>query len=920
MNPDEEISGIADRIADGSAIDWPHDLGAADASGTLEALQAIAAVATLHRRPADADGSDLATAPGSRWGPLTVTAQIGQGRFGQVYLAWDARLQRRVALKLLHAPSAAAAASQSHAIEEARLLARVRHPNVLAVYGAECIDGQIGIWTEFIEGETLEALLQRRGPLPAPEAIAIGVDLCRALTAVHEAGLLHRDIKAQNVMRETGGRIVLMDFGTGHDLHARPISAGDLSGTPLYLAPEVLAGGEAAPASDVYALAVLLFRLLTGEYPVSGRTLADVQTGHGARKALRLADARRELPITLVDAIDRGLAPDRADRHQSAAAFGRALEACETPSPSVSKPNARATWTHPRQLAIVMGAVAIIAVVGFVFSRSGRAAPPANVAATAGWTGVALGFRPGGAVADISADGNVIAYFQNHYTELWTYDTRTRRDQRVSLSNPALAGLWAATLTPDGTTIDVATGAGELWRVSLANLEEPRRLVVAAATAPGWSPDGQHMALVSYDPDARSLEIFDADGTNRRVIDARSRPSTFAGFGYRMKPAANRPSWAPDGRRIAVATLTFEDKGVSAHVTLVDALTGESHDAYDFQQRTRDDPGIMQVAWFDDNHLLVNHQADGDAPYQVSMLDVLSGQLSAVMAPSSLSYRGLSISGDRHVVASTSVETRTEIWGGSGSGSDLVLQIPESAARPRDASFDRDGNLIYTKELSDGPAIFVRTGTGPTARLIARGLNPRPAASGTIVFVDPKSRGLYSTAAAASSVSQIREGSFSASNGGVDVSPDGQDVVFVDGPYQTVWTVPVQGGVAREVSAQTFTGRPRFSHDGARLLYRVRKELAVCTWPACNDARPIHVVVNGPHNWTPDDRAFAFTSRNSGADNIWVQPLDGGPAKQITSFSDDRAIIEFNWSLDGKQLAVTRAVGLLDVAILKRDK
>jgi tetratricopeptide (TPR) repeat protein len=362
VNPDDRALALAARIADGSGIDWPATEATpadADEHALLEELKAIAEVATLHRTPADWPREAAALA-GTRWGPLTLLAKIGEGHFGCVYAAWDARLQRRVALKLLHAASPTALTS---AIEEARLLARVRHPNVLAVYGAEAVDGQVGIWTEFIEGCTLERLLAECGPLPPEEVVAIGLDLCRALAAVHEAGLLHRDIKAQNVMRETGGRIVLMDFGTGHDLDAVPTRSGDLSGTPLYLAPELYAGARATPESDLYALAVLLFFLLTGRYPMPGRTLDDVRTGHQAGRMQQLRDVASDLPAALVEAIDSGLAANPAARYESAGAFEAALGRLQATSTLASRTQAlRWPWQHPW-----VAAVALVVVLG-VFS------------------------------------------------------------------------------------------------------------------------------------------------------------------------------------------------------------------------------------------------------------------------------------------------------------------------------------------------------------------------------------------------------------------------------------------------------------------------------------------------------------------------------------------------------------------------
>ena len=118
----------------------------------------------------------------------------------------------------------------------------MRHPNVVTIYGAEQIADQIGLWMEFVRGHTLEQILDQRKVVSAAEAVGIGLELCRAMSAVHGAGLLHRDIKAHNVMRAEDGRIVLMDFGTGRELEDD--ASSDLAGTPLYLAPEVLQGQQ----------------------------------------------------------------------------------------------------------------------------------------------------------------------------------------------------------------------------------------------------------------------------------------------------------------------------------------------------------------------------------------------------------------------------------------------------------------------------------------------------------------------------------------------------------------------------------------------------------------------------------------------------------------------------------------------------
>src|SRR6185437_5147759 len=161
---------------------------------------------------------------------------------------------------------------------EGRLLARIRHPNVITVHGVEIHEGRVGLCMELVRGTTLEDVLRKRGSFSAREAALVGIDLCRALAAIHAAGLIHRDVKAQNVMREDGGRIVLMDLGTGReaDDHAgRAIR--ELAGTPLYLAPEIFVGAAASALTDVYSLGVLLYRLVSGAFPVRAATVDELE-------------------------------------------------------------------------------------------------------------------------------------------------------------------------------------------------------------------------------------------------------------------------------------------------------------------------------------------------------------------------------------------------------------------------------------------------------------------------------------------------------------------------------------------------------------------------------------------------------------------------------------------------------------------
>ena len=170
-----------------------------------------------------------AEAPAS-WGPFTVISEVGRGSFGTVYKAVDPNLQLEVALKVIRSDHPDIAIDIARALSEGRLLAKIRHLNVVRVYRAERIDNEVGLSMELIKGHTLDSLVRQRGPYSASEAMLIGVDLCKALAAVHAAGIIHGDIKAHNVMREEGGRTVLMDFGAGKDMKRDKRPGGDFDG------------------------------------------------------------------------------------------------------------------------------------------------------------------------------------------------------------------------------------------------------------------------------------------------------------------------------------------------------------------------------------------------------------------------------------------------------------------------------------------------------------------------------------------------------------------------------------------------------------------------------------------------------------------------------------------------------------------
>jgi len=256
---------------------------------------------------------------GSTWAHLRLLEELGRGAYGRVFRAWDGTLAREVALKILRLEKGDESAL-SAVLREGQMLARVRHRHVVSVYGAQQVGPEVGVWMELVRGRTLAQMVREDGPLGPEEAAIVGMTLCDALAAVHGAGLLHRDIKAQNVMRESGGRIVLMDFGAGLELIERKRHP-ELVGTPLYMSPAVLAGAAWSPSADLYSVGVLLFYLVSGRFPVEGKSMAEIATAHALGEQRALADVRPGLPEGFSRVVRRAL----SHRYRSAGAMMRDL-------------------------------------------------------------------------------------------------------------------------------------------------------------------------------------------------------------------------------------------------------------------------------------------------------------------------------------------------------------------------------------------------------------------------------------------------------------------------------------------------------------------------------------------------------------------------------------------------------------------
>lgn len=586
----DEVAALARAIAERHSVDW----ASAQASTSPEwrdavhELKVIAEIAAFH-------GGTQNGAP-QTWGAFRILDLAGHGTYGHVYRAIDPRLDREVALKLVP-PGDAAIESHTACIEEARLLARVRHPNVVTIYGADWIDGRVGLWMEFVQGRTLEQVLQQDGPLAPRDLAIVCRDVCHALDAVHEAGLLHRDIKAQNVMRDERGRHVLMDFGAGR--HAGRFGSADLAGTPLYLAPELLNGEPASRQSDIFSVGVLLFHLATGRYPVEGSTLEELRDRHAASDRSDLSSLRPDYPGALVKVIERALSERASNRFSTARAMAEAASRII----EGDQPHRRRrplVWTA---VSVVVLATAIATVPRLAGER--ETTPSSDVRARLLWDDATdLG-------GTTSADGRLLSFTDWSTASLAVRDLVSGRNTVLVEARPGTQ-VERSAVSPDGravayTWLDLspqrANGGGFELRVVSMSGGDARALPMGPDVdylePHAWSPDGEWIAAVVARPGGRTIELVSRAGTARRVV-------------------ATLPTWpgdtrfSPDGRWLA-----FHIEADTAAVFLVRADGRTEHP-------TQIVAATTLLAWTRDGRLLFTREREGSA--EVFALAMIEGR------------------------------------------------------------------------------------------------------------------------------------------------------------------------------------------------------------------------------------------------------------------------------------------------------
>jgi eukaryotic-like serine/threonine-protein kinase len=458
------------------------------------------------------------SAPGAAWGSFTLLARVGHGGFGEVYRAWDPHLQREVALKLLLPGAVGGEAEYEAMLREARALASVHHPNIVPVHGIDRHDGRVGFWTDFVRGKTLSVLVREQGTFGAREAALIGLDVTRALSAVHRAGLLHRDIKAENVMREEGGRILLMDFG----LSALEQRQTNIAGTPNYMAPELFDGGKSTVATDIYAVGVLLYFLVAGDYPIhlGGLTTREAIDAFPRRKPLM--DLRPDLPESLLRTVSTAMDMDPAKRFQSAGQLANAMaESLGTHAPvEVSVASEQRLGRKPAAKWMFAGLLTLTVIVGASLAWYGTRGKPSRDANAADSSAT-------GAMTDEFQKGQKLlmrSYKEADLAEaVKAFQSVLAKDKNNALAEARLGAAYLAQYgyAHDPKLLDMATDASQGAIKLNPDLAAPYITLASIAALQGQTQLATQYLQTAKDKEPNSPDVHGARG---ELYEAQGKP------------------------------------------------------------------------------------------------------------------------------------------------------------------------------------------------------------------------------------------------------------------------------------------------------------------------------------------------------------------------------------------------------------
>jgi Tol biopolymer transport system component/predicted Ser/Thr protein kinase len=662
---------------------------------------------------------------GDQAGHYRIVGPLGKGGMGEVFVAEDARLHRRVALKALPPLLAADPAARERFEREARAVAALNHPNIVTLHSVEEHDGRLFLTMELVDGKPLGEAIPRGG-MPLDALLRIGIEVADAMAAAQDQGITHRDLKPGNIMVTPAGRAKVLDFGLAKLKDAGNVPASDdlthmaptgeltgegrIVGTVAYMSPEQAEGKPVDPRSDIFSLGVILHEMATGDRPFKGDTNVSIISAIMKDTPQAVTDSNPNLPADLARIIRRCLAKEPGRRYQTAADLRTELEDLKqvTSSGTVTLPKPVPRRRIP-MAAIVAGAtvVAALAAGAFLWSRGYFTAAP--TAATFTIDRLSRLTATGSAsLAAISPDGRYVVHIKSEPggSSLWMRQTATTSDVRIVA--PIDARFDGVSFAPDGNFVYYSTyegtgGLASLYRVPVLG-GTPAKVLDDIDSPVAFSPDGRQIAFLraTIVQGTTALMIADANGSGARALASATPPDRFQSEGL---------AWSPDGATI-LTTATSTRPNVIVIVYAIDVRTGAAKPIGDTWGYLHD------VQWLPDgrSYLLTAIDLSGANNSQIWRVTYPGGERTHVTNDLN-SYAGLSLSADAKSLATVSSEQTAGVYIAQGPDKE---PITVSAGRGRadglsGVAWLPDGRLVYSSTASGLPQLWIANPDGSEA-------------------------------------------------------------------------------------------------------------------------------------------------------------------------------------------------------------
>jgi Tol biopolymer transport system component/tRNA A-37 threonylcarbamoyl transferase component Bud32 len=804
-------------------------------------------------------------ARGEMLGQYRIETKIGQGGMGVVYRAWDTRLDRRIALKVLRPEQLNDPVHRQRLVREARAASALNHPNIVTVHDVGSDRDIYYIAMELVEGRLLDEMIPPAG-LPPKQALAYAIQIAAALAGAHAAGIVHRDLKPGNVMITREGLVKLLDFGLARK--ARLGESGtetltlnaEIAGTPQYMSPEQIRGEAIDYRSDIFSFGLVLYRMLTARDLFAGGSAVEMMNAILTADAAGLAESGPAVPPALESVILHCVEKAPEDRFQSAQDVEYTLEAAAAPLGPMPPAGAAASplrrygpWTAALVLSLGLGML-----IARVFFGTGHTHPSVDGRIFAQVTD-----DPGAELfPSLSADGKTVAYASQ------------------------VSGNW------DIWVQQVGSGEG-------INLTKDS---AADDTQPAFSPGDGYIAFRS-ERDGGGIFVMRSDGTGvRRVADS----------GY-------NPAWSPDGRQIVYAeegiTRPEDRSGRVSQLWSVDVASGRK------RMVTKDDG--VQPQWSPNGRYIAYWAIDLDGHRALWTVRESGGPPSRITRDRFLDWNPVWSPDGAWLYFCSDRGGSMGIWRipmkestGEARGAPQPIRVP--ASYPAHLSFSADGrHMAYAQLLTTGRVSAVRF--DPVREVLVsepkeimqsfKGIS-RPALSPDGKWLafnsTEQEEDLFVMGVDGSGLRQLTNGG--QRNRGPRWSPDGKQIAFFStrsGGWD-IWTVDATGSEFRQITnlAGNNVAWPVWSADGKYLAYTLfglntfliqpRKPWSAQT-PEKLPAFPGEGQIFNGWNWSPDGHMLAgFLNRDNG---IAIYSLGSRSFRKLTGHGADPV-----WLSDSRRL------------------